>query len=63
MEQLQPLYVQLAGKNADPSGVAARPSHALYEVTADHVIADPDDRDCRARPLCGDDGLIASGDD
>src|SRR5882724_6955100 len=59
MQQLQPLYVELAGENAYPCGVATRPRHALDQVAPDHIVTNADNRDTCARTLCSDRSAIA----
>ena len=52
MQDFEPLYVQLRGKNAHPRRIAARPGQAGREAAAHHVVSHRDDRDGRTRALC-----------
>jgi len=63
MQQLQPLYVDLAGENAYPRGVTTRARHALDKVAADHIVTYADDRGTCARTLRSDHNAIACSED
>src|SRR6516225_2735563 len=62
MQEFEPLYVQLRGKNAHPRRIAARPRQAGREAAAHHVISHRDDRDGRSRALRRANGGVAECD-
>jgi hypothetical protein len=62
MQDFEPLYVQLRGKNTHPGRVAPRSCQTGREPAAHHVIGHGDDRDGRSRALRRASGGVAEGD-
>src|SRR5713226_8976366 len=63
MQQLEALYVELAGKDADPGDVATGPGQAADKPAADHIVGDADDWEVWRDPLHRSDRRIAGRDD